>query len=58
MKEENYMIVAEQVYKYVNPATKMNTPNAAYIATEKWHKEWQITETDLDLFAWILENKQ
>jgi len=57
MKEANYIEVAEKVYYHVNPTTKMNVPNTAYITTEKWYKEWLLTETDLDLFNWILKTK-
>jgi hypothetical protein len=59
MKTANYIEVAERVYYHVNPNTKMDVPNSAYITTEKWYHEWcRDTETDLDLFEWILKNKQ
>ena len=54
----DYMKVAEQVYYHVNPNTKMDVPNSAYILTEKWYMEWAIADTDLELFEWILKNKQ
>ncbi len=55
----NYMEIADKVYKHVNPETKMCTPNSVYIATEKWYYEWSNdTETDLDLFEWILKFKK
>lgn len=59
MKNNNvdYMKVAEQVYYQVNPTTKMDVPNSAYIFTEKWYIEWAQTDTDLELFDWILKNK-
>lgn len=50
MKQTDYMKVAEQVYYHVNPTTRMDVPNSAYISTEKWYKEWLNTETDLELF--------
>jgi hypothetical protein len=56
-KREDYMEVAEKVYYHVNPQSKMDVPNSAYITTEKWYREWQNTNTELDLFNWILENK-
>lgn len=58
MKREDCMTVAEKLYYYKNPDTKMNVPNTAYIQTEKWYKEWQNEETDLDLYEWVLKNKQ
>lgn len=54
----DWMKVAEQIYYHVNPDTKMNVPNSVYITTEKWYKEWCNTDTELDLFDWILKNKQ
>lgn len=57
-KEANYMEVAEQLYYYVNPTTKMNVPNTAYINTEKWYTEWLQTDTKLNLFDWCVKNKQ
>ena len=54
MKQANYIEVAEKVYYHVNPTTKMDVPNSAYIITEKWYHEWSKDElTDLDLFEWI-----
>ena len=59
MKQANYIEVAEKVYYHVNPTTKMDVPNSAYIITEKWYHEWSKDElTDLDLFEWILKNEQ
>ena len=58
MKQANYIEVAEKVYKHVNPQSNMCTPNTAYITTEKWYNEWcRDNETDLELFEWILKNK-
>ena len=53
----NYMEVAEQLYYHVNPSTKMNVPNSAYITTEKWYKQWLHTKTNLSLFDWCVKNK-
>lgn len=58
MKTTDYIEVADRVYKHINPTTKMCTPNTVYISTERWYKEWQQTDTKLDLFDWILENKK
>ena len=57
-KTEDYLEVAERLYKHVNPTSKMNTPNSAYIATEKWYREWLQEDTELDLFDWCIKNKQ
>lgn len=57
MKQANYIEVAEKIYYHVNPDTKMNVPNTAYILTEKWYREWMKTDTDLELFDWVLKNK-
>lgn len=57
-KSEDYIEVAEKLYYHVNPNTKMNVPNSAYITTEKWYKEWLQTDTDLELFDWCIKNKQ
>jgi hypothetical protein len=52
------MEVAERLYYHANPTTKMDVPNSAYITAEKWYKEWQQQDTELDLFNWCLKNKQ
>lgn len=57
-KTADYIDVAEKLYYHVNPNTRMDVPNSAYITTEKWYREWQNTETDLGLFEWCIENKQ
>ena len=57
VKEADYLEVAERVYYHVNPETKMCVPNSAYILTEKWYKEWLGVDTELDLFNWIVNNK-
>ena len=56
----DYIEVAEKLYKYVNPSSKMNCPNNVYITTEKWYNEWLNTDTDLNLFDWCIKfkNKQ
>jgi hypothetical protein len=56
-KQADYMEVAEQLYKHVNPNSKMFTPNSAYINTEKWYKEWLMKDTELSLFDWCIKNK-
>lgn len=60
MKEDNdYMKVAEKLYYEVNPKTKMNAPNYAYITVEKWSKEWfRDCRLPLTLYEWIKLNKQ
>ena len=59
-KKEDYIEVAERLYKYVNPTSKMCCPNSVYTTTEKWYKEWLDTDTDLILFDWCVKfkNKQ
>lgn len=56
-KNEDYMDVAEKLYRYKNPTSKMCTPNSAYINMEKWHYEWQKESTELNLFDWVIKNK-
>jgi len=56
MKEE-WMIVADRLYRHVNPESAMCTPNIVYITTEKWHKEWVKENTNIDFFDWCIENK-
>jgi hypothetical protein len=57
MKNADYIEVAERLYKYINPTSKMDCPNSVYITTEKWYYEWLNTETDLDLFDWCIKFK-
>mgnify|MGYP003463858646 CR=1 FL=1 len=57
-KSEDYIEVAERLYYHVNPGTKMDVPNSAYITTEKWYREWLQINTELDLFDWCIKNKQ
>ena len=53
----DYMEVAEKLYHHVNPNTRMDVPNSAYITTEKWYIEWLNEYTDLSLFDWCVKNK-
>ena len=57
MKNADYIEVAERLYKYINPTSKMDCPNSVYITTEKWYYEWLNIETDLDLFDWCVKFK-
>ena len=54
IKTADYMEVAEKLYKYANPNTKMDTPNTAYTITEEWYIEWLQIETKLDLYEWCI----
>lgn len=58
MKTANYIEVAERLYRYVNPQSRMCCPNTVYITTEKWYREWQSTETELDFYDWCITNKK
>lgn len=58
MKNADYIEVAERLYKYINPTSKMDCPNSVYITTEKWYYEWLNIETDLDLFDWCVKFKK
>jgi hypothetical protein len=58
MKNADYIEVAERLYKYINPTSKMDCPNSVYITTEKWYYEWLNIETDLDLFDWCIKFKK
>ncbi len=51
------MDIAEKLYYHINPNTKMNVPNSAYILTKKWYSEWLNTDTNLPLFEWCIKNK-
>lgn len=55
---EDYIKVAEKLYYHMNPDTKMDVPNSAYITTEKWYHEWMGENTELGLFDWCIKNKQ
>ncbi|CAB4157665.1 hypothetical protein UFOVP690_37 [uncultured Caudovirales phage] len=50
--------VANALYYEMNPNTKMNVPNGAYIMTEQWLVEWENSNSKLDLYDWIHENKK
>jgi len=58
MDENNIIEVAEKLYYMKNPNTKKDVPSFAYELVEKWRKEWSVSNTDLTLYNWILENKQ
>lgn len=53
----DYMEVSEKLYYHVNPNTRMDVPNSAYITTENWYHEWLKTDTDLSLFDWCVKIK-
>jgi hypothetical protein len=57
-RSEDYMEVAEKVYRHMNPNGTMCTPNSAYITTEKWYHEWQNEDTEMSLFDWVIKNKK
>ena len=56
--KNSVVVVAERLYKHVNPNSKMDTPTGVYITTEKWREEWVKAKTNLDFFNWCLEYKQ
>lgn len=55
--KEDYMEVAEKLYRHINPESKMCTPNSVYMTTEKWYKEYLETGCDSSFFEWCLKNK-
>ena len=55
---ENWINVAERLYYFKNPDTKMNVPSTVYETVNKWRNEWLNIETDLNLFDWCIKNKQ
>lgn len=58
IQSTDYMKVAEQIYHHMNPDSKMNTPNSAYLIMYKWYKEWCMVDTNESLFDWCIENKR
>jgi hypothetical protein len=57
-KPNDLFEVAEALYYEMNPETKMCVPNGAYIMTENWLVEWEDSNSNLDLYDWIHENKK
>jgi hypothetical protein len=56
---EELIIVADALYRFINPNTSRCTPNGVYISViEKWYPEYQNTQTNLDFFNWCLTNKK
>jgi len=55
-KKCDWMDIAEKLYYFKNPETKMDVPSSAYELTEKWYYEWQKTE-DEDFYNWCIINK-
>ncbi|MBP6566075.1 MAG: hypothetical protein KA270_02845 [Saprospiraceae bacterium] len=53
--------VAEKLYYYMNPGTKMDVPSSAFEITEKWHGEWQNgwkeSDPEESFFDWCIKNK-
>jgi len=49
--------VADKLYRYMNPVGNMCTPNIAYELSEKWYKEYEVSNTDLPFYDWCIENK-
>jgi hypothetical protein len=58
LNSREVMDVAEKLYYHVNPTTKMDVPNTAYIVTEKWYNEYAKSNSDLPFFKWCIENKK
>lgn len=57
IKNTDYMEVADRLYRFLNPETKMDTPNSVYITTEKRFHEWAKSDTDQEFYDWCIENK-
>lgn len=57
LSQDGVFDTADKLYRHMNPEGKMDTPNTAYILTEKWYKEYIETESPLEFFEWCLENK-
>lgn len=53
--------VAEKLYYFMNPGTKMDVPSSAFEIAEKWHNEWQNGWKESDpeefFFDWCIKNK-
>ena len=58
LSKQELILVADKLYRHVNPETKMNTPSGVYVTViEKWYPQFQKSETLLDFFSWCLMNK-
>jgi hypothetical protein len=59
LSKEELISVADKLYKYVNPETKMDTPSGVYvIVIEKWYPEFQKSESNIEFFDWCILMKQ
>lgn len=59
LTNDELVLVAEKIYKHVNPKTDGFIPSGVYVLViEKWYPEYQKVETDLDFFDWCLIHKQ
>ena len=55
---EDWLKVAERLYYYKNPETKMDVPSSVYETVNKWRIEWQASGSRMSLFDWCIENKK
>lgn len=58
LSQEQRFETAEKLYRYINPTSKMDTPNTAYELTEKWYKEYLVSNSDIPFYEWCIETKQ
>lgn len=57
--KNDYIKVADQLYRDRNPDGKMSTPNGVYITVEKWwHEFCRLGPHDIDFYDWCLKEKE
>jgi hypothetical protein len=58
IETEDWIEVAERLYRLKNPQSKMDCPSYVYEIVEKWRREWYQADTQLSLFDWCVQNKK
>ena len=57
LNQDGVFSSADELYRFVNPDSKMCTPNVVYATTEKWYKEYEKSDSELSFIEWVKENK-
>lgn len=58
MDENDFILVAERLYREINPESKMNVPSRVYEIFNEWYKEWISSRSTYTFYQWVLINKK
>lgn len=57
LNDKELQQIAERLYRFMNPEGTMDTPNSAYISTDKWYRQYRTVDTRLGFLEWCIKEK-